>query len=92
MKLLLRFASAERGFLRKITVFWDVTFRSLVDTSRRFRITCRIYRRLWQQLLLKRLYIYVRLRGVTLYCIQGDSGGQVSILDSDNIGHCENKS
>jgi len=34
-----------------------VTFRSLADTSRRFRITCRIYRWLWQLLLLKRLYI-----------------------------------
>jgi hypothetical protein len=42
--LLLRFASLE-WFLRKITVFWGVTFLSLVDTSRRFRITCRIYRR-----------------------------------------------
>jgi hypothetical protein len=36
--------------------------------------------------------VHIRLFGVTLYSIQGDSGGQVSILDSDNIGHCDNKS
>ena len=59
-----------------------MTLRSLVDTNRRFRIICRICRRLWQRLLLKRLYIFVRLHRVAFYCIQGDSGGQVSIFDS----------
>jgi len=34
------------------------------------------------KLLLKVLYLVVGLRGVAFYCIQGDSGGQVSIFDS----------
>jgi hypothetical protein len=28
---------------------------------------------------------------VTQYKIKGDSGGKVSILGGDNIGHCEEK-